>query len=324
MLPKVNDFFARDFVVGFFLPALMFALASVGLEQLFNPDTPLRTDAFVKGDSDFVSALLALFGVWMLAVLLMVLNRRLTRFLEGYSVLKYTFLQKRQEKLFQKALDRYTAAEAQVEAAKEQQEQTGAQIPRELVEEYRLAILDLRNNYPDQKRFVLATSFGNVMRAFEVYSRLVYGMDSIPVWPRILPLVPKEYREMVANERAEIDFAVNLFYLGLVCAAEYAGYAVYYGTLPMPWIPLACLGVTALAYWLAVVSARAWGDYVKSIFDMYRLDLLEQLGITPPATWDEEREIWENVSRTMMYSFKPKFPRTVPDDTVKIEGDGTQ
>jgi hypothetical protein len=57
-----------------------------------------------------------------------------------------------------------------------------------------------------------------------------------------------------------------------------------------------------LFYRLAIGQAKAWGNMVKGAFDLYRWELLKQLGYSRlPSTVKEERALWLNISQRMIY-----------------------
>jgi hypothetical protein len=68
-------------------------------------------------------------------------------------------------------------------------------------------------DFPDNENDVLATSVGNIIRAFEVYPRIMYGLDSIPGWPRLLGVIPEGYLRHAQDAKAKLDFCVNSIYL---------------------------------------------------------------------------------------------------------------
>ena len=59
------------------------------------------------------------------------------------------------------------------------------------------------------------------------------------------------------------------------------------------WLALALLPVVigAVAYAGAVAAAVAYGEAVRSSFDLYRFDLLASLKLALPRTRDQEREV---------------------------------
>ena len=47
---------------------------------------------------------------------------------------------------------------------------------------------------------------------------------------------------------------------------------------------------------------------VKAVFDLYRFDLLDKLGIERPENRDEERVIWTKVSQAIVYRLPDSLP----------------
>jgi hypothetical protein len=57
----------------------------------------------------------------------------------------------------------------------------------------------------------LPTRFGNAIRSFEVYSRIIYGLEAIDGWPRLLAVIPADYRQAIDDAKAQVDFWVNIW-----------------------------------------------------------------------------------------------------------------
>jgi len=56
-----------------------------------------------------------------------------------------------------------------------------------------------------------------------------------------------------------------------------------------------------LAYLGSISAASAWGAKVKGAFDLYRNDLLKQLGYDRlPSTLKEEKNLWDLISLRMI------------------------
>jgi hypothetical protein len=155
--------------------------------------------------------------------------------------------------------------------------------------------------FPDNAEFILPTRFGNRFRGFEVYSRVVYGLDAIPAWPRLQAVMPEHARKMLADAKAEVDFCVNLSLGGWLAGLLYLGLAVAAWRLPALWMPVIAVIVGWASYWLATSAAMNFGSYVKSAFDLYRGELASQLGLDLPRSAEAEREMWRAASRMMIY-----------------------
>lgn len=67
---------------------------------------------------------------------------------------------------------------------------------------------------------------------------------------------------------------------------------------------LTVLGLFSIAYFTYQRSKSAailWGNFVKSIFDIYLPDLLRKLEYPIPSNFNEEYLIWEKFSQMTVY-----------------------
>jgi hypothetical protein len=163
--------------------------------------------------------------------------------------------------------------------------------------------------YPEQRELVLPTRFGNVLRAFEMYAGDVYGVESIHAWPRLLAVVPKDYQAMLADARAPVDFFVSLVFISFILGAVAlirTGTCLFSdpSTTPM-WVFLAAAAVAVfvarLCYLAALSSAIAWGEVVKSTFDLYLPALASAMGYQLPKTAGERRKFWEALASQFQF-----------------------
>jgi hypothetical protein len=144
-------------------------IVSMGVEATQGQAGPGR----IVADVDSATLEIALLAMVSLAVaaVLQALNLWLVRFLEGY-YRPISWLQPLARCRFGRLRRRLEAT-----AHEYKEEEQAGEVSRETREHYRLLCRQLATRYPDQERFVLATSFGNHLRAAEVYSRVVYGAD---------------------------------------------------------------------------------------------------------------------------------------------------
>jgi len=184
----------------------------------------------------------------------------------------------------------------------------------EVVERWTAIGLAVNRKFPNRHGLVLPTRLGNTIRSFEFYPDAQYGMDAIVLWPRLIGVLEKEYAAAVDEAKASFDFMLNC----AVLSAATSGAILVAGLL---WpIPLAIPGRSAawlieiaafaalshLFYLVSVGRAAAWGETVKGAFDLYRGALLRQLGFQQtPATRAEERTLWDDVSRQILYGDSP-------------------
>jgi hypothetical protein len=161
--------------------------------------------------------------------------------------------------------------------------------------------------FPSQVDDFLPTRLGNVLLAAENYSRERYGLDSVFFWPRQYLLLPNEVRVIVDDARRAIDQLVVIATLAVfaVCSALGLGLAgAVWSCISAPcvvWVPSA-LGAVVLAYLTyrsAVSAASTFGDLVRSVFDLYRADLLAKLGVAAPKSREVEPRIWEALGQQL-------------------------
>jgi hypothetical protein len=164
-------------------------------------------------------------------------------------------------------------------------------------------------DYPDQIDDVLPTRFGNAIRAFEVYSGVIYGLEAIDGWPRLLAVIPADYRQMIEDAKAQVDFWVNLWAGSLVTAILYGVLFAVKGPGPRPWIAAAAVLVAVIAARGAHAVVGEWGALVMSAFDLFRGDLCKKLGLKMPPTIGEEREMWNLMSDLMGLRYRKAADR---------------
>jgi hypothetical protein len=327
-LPKLAD---RNFIVGFFVPTLLAALAFMGLFRDVPPIKPLYDQVVggIKWDelAEFVLA------VWVVAILLMLLNHLIYRVAEGYvgpfawvgsrrrSGRRRDKLSERRKALIQKEADPNTS---------------GAQ-KEELSKQIDAIDLKLIYHFPPAQFPTLPTRFGNTIRAFESYPVIVYGVDSIAAWLRLTAVLPKQSASATADARAEVDFFLNIFFFSVIIALLASGRLIKVAIescvaggancADVPWDLLWYLtggiAIAWLAYEGAVWRAVAWGDLIKSAFDLYLPKLAHILGYTLPDTLEKRREFWREFSMMALY-FEPmdptKYSKALSDDKA-LRGD---
>ncbi|HWM94166.1 MAG TPA: hypothetical protein VN493_25640 [Thermoanaerobaculia bacterium] len=178
----------------------------------------------------------------------------------------------------------------------------------------------LQSDFPERPS-VLPTRLGNVIRSFESYPRRRYGMSAIPLWPRLIAKVESSYSETIDAAKANLDFMINSTTLSALLAISLALAGITHAeALSSPgmgtkWLIQIFL-FASLAYWLyrqSVGRALAWGSLVKGAFDLYRWELLTQLGYgRKPTDVEEEVELWESISKRMLFGNPPKGLNDLP------------
>lgn len=151
------------------------------------------------------------------------------------------------------------------------------------------------------------TAFGNVLAAAADYPRLVYGMDSYHWWPRLLPLLPAEFQELLRSietpMRAMLNLSLVSLYLGCLAAITLglASSQLYIAVICL----VAGLLCAQFFYRAAVVQAAELARNIWVGFDLYRYDILEQLHEQEPGDLNEERELWQRLTRRLRDEYEP-------------------
>lgn len=275
-LTDVAGVFSRFFIVGFFLPSF-FAL--VALSQL-------STSAFLpNGFEAYAGAtqILILGGAGVLSGLFLLgLERPILRLFEGYPMLKsrlglaqpFLSLQRRTyEKLAEEK--RAGSPDADPEA-----QSRGIAAWRRL-DRY----------FPDDPSRLLPTRFGNVLRAWEDYSYNRWGLDAIPFWARVEPLLSDQERQLHEAARTDVAFFVNsslaAVVVGIVLVADaLANTPVSWA---WAWLYLVPFLIAYLVYRFAIDAGQRWGVEIKASLDLHRLEVYDLLGVRRPTSFTDER-----------------------------------
>ena len=316
-LPKLFD---RDFAVGFFLPLAVFIPCMYFVASAF-PSTNIAN--FIKGievlqakPGPFEAAILVVVS-WLGGILLLVLNSTLIRFKEGYG--RYNPLQL----LKWREVARFHRLHAVLDAL-EGHRKNLKKLHLELDADSRAQWMKLAEEkairFPHAEEFVLPTAFGNVMRAWEMYPLVMYGLDAIPGWDRLIYLIPEDVRPLISQDKAFMDFWLNVWILSIAVSVEYFILMALTHGQGSPW-SLLSIPVAALASNRARQAAADWGKSVKAAFDVYLPELREKLGIASDPERKEERRQWVLMSRAMLYRNPGALPpRAAPNpDTSKGE-----
>jgi hypothetical protein len=307
-LPKLAD---KAFIVGFFLPCLLFAIAFL---MLFSDVPTIHELLILTQDNKSLEKLVYLvLAVWTLAVFMTIVNSTQYKILEGYkwpiSAMKF---------LRAKESDRFVLLDARVHYLRTKRYEAKGKLPDDEETELRKKWLVLRRDFPDRKALVLPTRFGNAILASEQYANSVYGADSVTLWYHLGSVIPKDFQSLVIDARSQVDCLVNIIFLAAaigVCASVrlVAALALWgLGGANVPHLGLHLVAtdlvrsiVTAivaplivfLVYELAIERVYVWGDWVKASFDCYLPDLAKRLAFVLPAKNDEQMELWKAISR---------------------------
>jgi hypothetical protein len=310
-LPKLFD---RNFAIGYFLPVTAFVVTSYGLLSglgLASDLIPVLTE-----NNALVNTTIIVIASWFFAVFLLVLNRPLYMMKEGYWVppwipdrwqggkRRYSHLKDKDEVL----ADKIGKEKRRLKACGEVESD---RLTHLRIERIPIA-LKLAEEFPDEA-YLLPTRFGNIIRSFESYSRLVYGIDDIPGWSRLLAVIPKDYRDLVDGAKAQADFWLNMWFVGLLVILEYIVAVIGLSSfgnqqqdlrdLVWSWtIPylIGSILIVVLASWQSGRAAIVWGDYVRASYDVFLPELGKKLGF-PSVARDKQKALWVLFSNVILY-----------------------
>jgi len=316
MLSTLPNLANKAFIIGFFLPTLLFVLALAGL--FHDQSWAQAWFAVATQKEGWDSLAYFVVAVWGASVLLMMTNDLQLKLLEGYlwPVSKMAFLQRRQEARFQEKKARADQLMAQAETEGDNFPDTAASELAELLQE-------LVREFPPDAANRLPTRLGNAIRAFEVYSNKVYGADSIPLWLHLSTGIAADFQSALDDARAQVNCAVNVCYfaalivvlviLRLIWGFEWhtllaahdprAAVIAYFNfTNGISLVAgLVAVAICWLVYRFAVELVYPWGDLVKAAFDCYLPDLAKKMGYELPETAARRQEFWAAVSRQAIY-----------------------
>lgn len=145
------------------------------------------------------------------------------------------------------------------------------------------------------------TLFGNMVASVSEHPLAAYSMVGPLWWPRLSPLLPGSFQDMLAGAQAPMMGLLNLS----VVFAALAPVGVLAGVLTAQWVLALLWGVGALvlsrwAYRAAVSQAAEVGSMVRVAFDLFRFEILEQLDKPHPDDVASERLLWTSLTRELL------------------------
>lgn len=137
----------------------------------------------------------------------------------------------------------------------------------------------VRLRYPRTADRILPTALGNALRSFEDTAGQRYGLETIPAFRRLHPLMSDALANTYAANRLQLDSAASLCVAFMVITVVSIPPLVGDG-----WWQALPVG-TALLAWItyrgAIVSALLMGRNVTTAFDLHRHDLITALHYLP-------------------------------------------
>jgi uncharacterized repeat protein (TIGR01451 family) len=323
ILSAISGHFGKNLILGTFLPVVLFVtLSLIFVVPLFPSDWPLFKPIITLDTQGKIIAIS--FITIVLTGLLFNLNIPILRFYEGYpwmeSWIGKWFIRRRQEQFLAASAQRLGMRILIREMKKNKKDE---ELISKLSAKRARVALRVNNEFPSKRSLIIPTRLGNVIRSFEEYPDRQYGIGAITLWPRLVAKIDKEYAVVVDDSRTSFDFMLNISVLSAATALLILVAGLFYfppsslffslnstskRLMIVFWLItiLAFLLLSYVSYVGAIPRANSYGAKVKSAFDLYRTDLLKQLGYERvPKTLKEERSLWDAISLQMIYGDPP-------------------
>jgi len=121
-------------------------------------------------------------------------------------------------------------------------------------------------NYPVNETWRMPTRLGNLIRMAEEFPANHYGLEINITWPRLWLVLPEAVQKEVARSRQNVDRSVQIF--------TWAVLFVFWGFLS-PWAMIIAL-ILAIAFYRSILqTAGAYGEILKSSYDLFRFKLYD-------------------------------------------------
>lgn len=309
LLSAISGQFSKSLILGTFLPIVVFVIAFRFLIAPLLPSDWLIVASVASLDTQGKIIAISFITI-LLTGLIYNLNIPLIRIYEGYPW-KSTWIGSRlidhHRQRMQADLKKWDDCKLLYEELQTRGDSASQTL---LLEQLTTLGQRLDKDYPSALESVLPTRLGNVIRSFESYPKTRYGIATITVWTRLIAKLDKDYAGIIDSSKASFDFMINGSVLSLIMAIALLLAGLLY---PIPFSALSttlwwiaevsfCLWLAISMYQLSIGQASAWGETVKSGFDLYRFDLMKQLGFTTlPKTISEERQRWSEISGQILY-----------------------
>lgn len=183
-----------------------------------------------------------------------------------------------------------------------------------------LGSLGLEYAIPIRVRNVSPTRIGNVFQSSAVYIKDRYNIEGGVMWPRLVHIFPAAFLKNLEEKHNYFSFLLNSSLLAGILG--WVGLGTGLVEIVSQWIrkiwnpyrmlqlgdptnlvivSIAFIGFSYMFYRLAINAAEDYSQIVCSGFDLYRRDLLSQMGILPEGDYFlDEKQLWGVLSEYMV------------------------
>ena len=300
IIGKVTEGGNRDFIIAFLVPAMVLVTVSLVMLEDYGVDALAWLNRTANlGLSGLGFLLAGLAASVLLALFLVLANSWIVRRKEGYG-----FGRRLGSLLGWWERRKFRVQSRRIEAGLKNGE------------DVRFLKFKLAAFFPPREDLLLPNAFGNAMRAFEAYPRVVYGFEATRGWSRLQAVIPKDYRELIDAAKAQVDGFVNLWFISWLFVAEYLLLAAWSGRFASYWYLLAgFLGTRLTGRWARGAAVR-WGEVVKGAFDVYLPELRRRLELSPPVSREAQRRMWSSFSDVFLTRDPAALPEIIEPSSV--------
>ena len=316
----------RSYLISAFLPSALFVSLGVVLFRGFVPiwlELGIDQDSFLGKNS---WAFILIFTLWVAFFLFSSVDW-IVKLFEGYYIPEFLHdrMVKKKLKLHKKKSKAYNQIAPIV--SKSEDTRSYQEVSR-YTRLYGKALAELHNLEtisPINPKILMPTRLGNVLRASEVYADERYDMVSVTIWPRLFPILPRQFIIDMEEKYNQLMFLLNSSLLTFSIAvlsflAGMAGWSIqmtnwiifpseihiwlnnfisnYQFIQPGEYILLSMLFVFFgyMMYNASVNTAQDYTFFIRAGFDLYRKDLIEQMNFEFPSNLDKEKLLWRLLS----------------------------
>lgn len=328
-----------NFLVASMIPSLAFITITI---FSFRPVLPPVVYDWLSGNGSILGqyGLTVLVATIILGFTLTSLNTFILKVFEGYILVgRFPIVRYAELRRFKQYKKRLRLVNMKIQRISKMRGNQSERILRKLIEQERQLVTNFQYLYPPLEEEVLPFRFGNILRAAEAYPMARYKIDAVPMWTRLIHLVPPSYNARIVQTHNQLSFLVNCSVLSILYSIFCLFAALYQIFLQSPsakdlkyWFDFLPTELEPGAYtsqftlyltgcivgaFIAIIFNRAsllsvsdFGEMIRSAYDLFRFDLLKQLHLPLPDNSELELNLWIRITNLINigYSLEGKTP----------------
>jgi hypothetical protein len=288
-LSTLSEHIDTNFVIASWLPAFVAVLANLGFVTLLvGPDALAEWAYNLTEVEQFIVLVIVLVVITMLALLLRALSFIIIAFFIGEALPRgiAEWATRRQQRVRVRAHTMQDASAVGATASPLRQQ------VRLLVEQ----------RFPRDEAAVRPTRLGNVLATAVEYPWVNYAMDGLLWLPHLTPFLPTSVDEALDSAQSRL---LGLLKLSLVCAIIAVEAVLVLGVVAHSWAAAVGGAIVAgllawFCYQAAVNQALEVASHIRVAFNLYRQEILKQLGLAIPADVVAEQALWRTLTKELL------------------------